>query len=75
MSIHSNKGKVEIEGVESGILADLSMIIFALRKAEVSENSIKSAVENGLTTSKNEEIKNDKEARIIRILKKFGLEG
>lgn len=75
MSIYSNKGKVEITGEIGDILTDLSMIAYSLKKAEIPEKIIKTAIETGFEECNKKDFKIEGNERVKTLLKKLGLEG
>lgn len=74
MSIYSNKGKVEIEGNEDDILAELSMIVFALKGVKIPNEFIRTAVDTGIEEFNKRNKKEEKNDNLKSILKKLGLE-
>lgn len=74
MSINSNKGKLEIEGNEDDILAELSMIVFALKGVKIPNEFIRTAVDTGIEEFNKRNKKEEKNDNLKSILKKLGLE-
>lgn len=74
MSINSNKGKLEIEGNAEDILAELSMIVFALKRAKIPNELIRIAVDTGIEEYNEKNKKKEKSDNLKSILKKLGLE-
>lgn len=75
MSIHSNKGTVEIDGKGEDILTELSMIVYALKQADIPDELIEIAMKNGIEEYNKENLKEEKNDHFKSILKKLGLEG
>lgn len=71
MAISSNRGKVEISGKVSDVLADLSCLIYALKKdVKIPKDLIEGSVKTGL----NYNGENTNKLTIKRILELLGLE-
>lgn len=74
MSIYSNKSELKIEGNADEILAELSMIIFALKRAKIPNELIRIAIDNGIEEYNKRNKKEEKKDNFKSILKKLGLE-
>ena len=74
MSIYSNKSELKIEGNADEILAELSTIIFALKRAKIPNELIRIAIDNGIEEYNKRNKKEEKRDNLKSILKKLGLE-